>query len=73
MKPFGVTSILNKNLSVLTITFAVSYHFLKCLFYFIILFYVMCMSVCLVPIETRKGHWILWHWIYKWFEPPRGC
>lgn len=22
--------------------------------------------VCLVPIETRRGHWNLWNWHYRW-------
>lgn len=30
-----------------------------------------CMHVCTlcvfqVPVEVRRGHWILWHWSYMW-------
>jgi hypothetical protein len=26
----------------------------------------LCMCVCLMPMETRRGHWIPWNWSYRW-------
>lgn len=25
-----------------------------------------CMSVCAVPMEDKKGCWVLWNWSYRW-------
>lgn len=32
--------------------------------------YIHAPCVCLVPVKPRRGHWILWHWNYRWCVSP---
>lgn len=51
------------------------------IFYYFIFYYVWCFACihaceacdCMVPVEAKRGHWILWNWSYYSCEPRCGC